>query len=208
MYGRKNGGPVACSNDARVRRVELEKKLIGLIRDELLIAEAVTLATSEFRRVLRDARKSTPARHRSGHRWKGSGNQEPRSLLRKGVLPPNVAHAVITRAEQERSSLVAASEQRRAHSADRIVRIAPDDARQYIKMIEGLPNPGLPPDELARARGLLQRFIGRPATSDRGSDGRVQARFEYDGRPLFGAAADYLVAGAGFCAYRLAVELR
>ena len=83
--------------------------------------------------------------------------------------------------------------------------------RRDRKVFDALPSQDLPPDELARARGLIHIFIGGPATVGKHAAGRVLVRLTLDGRPLLGASgqnASNLIAGTCFCAYRLEVELR
>jgi site-specific DNA recombinase len=198
---RKNGGPDACSNDAKIRRDELEQRVVALIRDELLCDEAVTLAASEFRRVLREARKAAPSVRVTDQAVAAKDREieELRGLMRTGVLSPTVAQAAIVRADQERSALLAAREQKDTRSADRVVHMVPDAAKHYRKVIGGLPRSDLPPDEMTQARGLIHRFLGGRATVEKDGTGRVLARLTLDGRPLFEAAgpnADNLVAGA------------
>ncbi len=68
---------------ARIRRDELEQRIVALIRDELLCEEAVKLAASEFRRVVREARKAAPsapvtdqAHRRQGSRDRGTARPD------------------------------------------------------------------------------------------------------------------------------------
>jgi hypothetical protein len=68
-------------------------------------------------------------------------------------------------------------------------------------MIAALPRNDLPPDDLARARGLIHSFLGGRATVEKDACGRVFARLKVDGRLLRGPAAssvDNLVAGARY----------
>ncbi|MBP6106744.1 MAG: recombinase family protein [Steroidobacteraceae bacterium] len=199
----KNGGPAACSNDAKIRRDELEQRIPDMIRDDLLSGEAVALATKEIGRVLREARKATPSAPVTDQAVAAKDREveELRNLMRGGVLSPTVGQAALNRATQERSDLISAREQKDTRSTDRVVRLIPDLARQYRKVIDELPRQDLPPDELTRARGLIHRFIGGPATVEKDDAGRVLVRLTLDGRPLLGASGQNvsnLVAGAGF----------
>jgi site-specific DNA recombinase len=200
---RKNGGPSACPNSATILCNRLERDVLDVIRSELLTVEAVEFVVCEVRRGLREARRNAPRAPVTDQTLATKDREidDLRGLMRSGVLSPTVAQAALNRATQDRVDLVAALKQKDTRSTDRVLRLIPDIARRFHRMMAQLPNTDLPQDELTQARAAIHAFLGGRATVERDSSGRVLARLTLDGRPLLGAAAaslDNVVAGVGF----------
>ena len=199
----KNGGPAACPNSAAVPAAKLEHDVADAIRAELLSPEAVEFVVSEVRRGLREARKVKPAAPVTDQALAAKDREieELRGLMRSGVLSPAVAQAALTRATEERAALIAGREQKDSRSVDRVLRLIPDVASRFRRMMDRLPRTDLPAGELVQARAIVHAMIGGRATVERDASGRILARLKLDGRPLLGAAhpsLSNLVAGAGF----------
>jgi hypothetical protein len=103
---------------------EIEENVLKIIREELLAPEAVALAVAEVRRILRDARKVAPPPQAAAPALAAKDREleQLRGLLRGGTLSPTVTQAAISKAEEERARLIAASEQTQTRTADRVVR--------------------------------------------------------------------------------------
>ena len=182
----KNGGAAACANSAVVPAAKLENDVADAIRAELLSAEAVEFVVSEVRRALREARKVKPATPVTDQALaaKDRAIEDLRSPMRSELLSSTVAQAALARVTEKRATLLANWEPKESRSVDRVLRLIPDVASRFRRMMERLPRTDLPADELAQARAVVHAMIGGRATVERDASGKILARLKLDGRPL------------------------
>ena len=201
---RKARGPTVCPNGATVLRQLLERRLLSLLREELLAPEALVELQAEVRRLLTEHHQAA----RSGQR---AAEQRQRELDAEiGRLVDAVATVGISPALQQRLAAAeaerAALERQRSRGGDDVstgTRI--NDAlarhRRQLLDLQRVLTEDVAPQDLARTREIIGSMIGTvmigrdPETGDNFADLEEPAE-----RLLLAAVGESLgmVAGAGF----------
>lgn len=156
----KRVGEHRCSNRLRVPRRDVERALLGHIRDDLLAPEALAAFTKEYARLQRERQSGGGAERARLTAELRRVEERIGNLMRAieaGIITPSTkAQLLGAEAEKERltSALAAAS----AAPADNVATLLPRAAERYRALVDDLPLSTQ--REVYLARQNVQRLVG------------------------------------------------
>ena len=200
---RKDRGPSVCPSGATVRREALERRLLAVLREDLLAPAALAEVRAEVRRLLREhARAASSGQEAAQGRLQALQGEIAR--LVDAIAAVGISEALQARlaaAEAERAALQ--RQQQIAPAAGALQRI-PDVLARYRAQVMDLQRvltEGIDPADLARTRALLAEMLGTVTIGRDAETGENYADLEEPAeRLLFAAVGESLgmVAGARF----------
>ncbi len=190
----KDRGPAVCSNDLKVDRKLVEKKLLEAIKSDLFTDEAMELFVKEVNRLLTERQKDKVSS--KDELKKQLEDVEKRisnimSAIEAGIFTATTK-AALEKAEAEKKEL----ERKMAHNPelDKVTAVLPRVAASYKRLVNDLERT-LNTDAL-RARALLRKLLGgKVRLVPEGTNLVAEIRGDYAG--LLSITAPKLNAGSG-----------